>query len=48
MPVTASLKEIEYFFEVYKDLEGKEMAMIGWEPVSHAHAVIRKATEAFR
>lgn len=26
------LKEIAHFFEVYKDLEGKRVQIIGWEP----------------
>lgn len=42
------LKELEHFFQVYKDLEGKETAVLGWEPVLRAHDIIRKATEAYR
>lgn len=37
------LKEIEYFFEVYKDLEGKETALLGWEPAEKARQIIREA-----
>nr|NIR43490.1 inorganic diphosphatase [Gemmatimonadota bacterium]NIS00562.1 inorganic diphosphatase [Gemmatimonadota bacterium]NIT66225.1 inorganic diphosphatase [Gemmatimonadota bacterium]NIU54417.1 inorganic pyrophosphatase [Gemmatimonadota bacterium]NIV22785.1 inorganic pyrophosphatase [Gemmatimonadota bacterium] len=37
------LKEIEYFFEVYKELEGKETAVLGWRSVGEAHAIIREA-----
>ena len=42
------VKEVQYFFEVYKDLEGKETALLGWHPASTAHACILKAMEAFR
>jgi len=41
------VREIEYFFEVYKDLEGKETAVFGWEPVSEAYAVIEEAMAAY-
>ncbi len=40
------LKELEHFFGVYKDLEGKETAVLGWEPVLRAHQIIRRAIEA--
>jgi inorganic pyrophosphatase len=40
------LKELEHFFEVYKDLEGKETAVLGWEPVIRAHQIIRQAIKA--
>lgn len=39
------LKELEYFFEVYKDLEGKETAILGWRPAEVAHGIIREAIE---
>ncbi len=42
------LREVEYFFEVYKDLEGKETAVLGWEPLPRAHAIIREAIKAFQ
>lgn len=42
------VKEVEYFFEVYKDLEGKETAVLGWEPVSRAREIIREAIAAFK
>lgn len=38
-----SLKEIEYFFEVYKVLEGKETALIGWQSAARARDIIRAA-----
>lgn len=42
------VKEIEYFFEVYKELEGKETAVLGWEPRASAHAIIERSVRAFR
>lgn len=41
------VKEVQYFFEVYKDLEGKETALLGWHAASKAHACILQAMEAF-
>jgi inorganic pyrophosphatase len=41
------LKEVEYFFEIYKELEGKETAVLGWYPAERAHQVIREAHDAF-
>lgn len=41
------VREIKYFFEVYKDLEGKETAVLGWEPVSRGLEVIRSAMAAY-
>ena len=41
------LKEVEYFFEIYKELEGKETAVLGWYPVERAHQVIQDAARAF-
>ncbi|NIN71809.1 MAG: inorganic pyrophosphatase [Gemmatimonadetes bacterium] len=41
------LKEVEYFFQVYKELEGKKTAVMGWEHVGMAKEVIREAIEAF-
>jgi inorganic pyrophosphatase len=42
------VKEVEYFFEVYKELEGKETAVLGWDDLDSAHAIIRRSIEAFR
>src|ERR671936_223598 len=39
------LKEIEHFFERYKDLEGKRVQILGWEQSVHAMQVI---TESIR
>lgn len=38
------LKEIEHFFEVYRELEGKDVASLGWEGVERARAVLDGAT----
>ncbi len=42
------LKEVEYFFEVYKDLEGKETAVLGWQSLERAYAIIEGAIAAYR
>lgn len=39
-------REIEYFFEIYKELEHKESAVIGWRGLSAAHRTIRAAQDA--
>jgi inorganic pyrophosphatase len=41
------LREAEYFFDIYKELEGKETAVLGWHPVTRAHVVINEAVEQF-
>lgn len=41
------LEELEYFFEVYKDLEGKETAVLGWQPTRLAYEIITRAMKAF-
>jgi inorganic pyrophosphatase len=42
------LKEISHFFKVYKDLQGKEVQIQGWEDKAAAIAEITKAQEAFK
>lgn len=42
-----TLKELEHFFGVYKDLEGKETAVLGWEPVGRAHQIIQRSIDDF-
>lgn len=37
------LREIEYFFDVYKELEDKETAALGWEDVDRARAVLMES-----
>lgn len=42
------LTEIRYFFQVYKDLEGKETAVLDWHPVEQAYEAIIQSIQAFR
>jgi inorganic pyrophosphatase len=37
------LKEVEYFFSTYKDLEGKRVQIIGWEKSDAAMRVINES-----
>lgn len=41
------LKEIEHFFQVYKDLENKETHIIGWEGPEKAAQLIDECVERF-
>mgnify|MGYP003650426033 CR=1 FL=1 len=41
------LKEIEHFFQVYKDLENKTVDVGGWGDVHEAYDIIRNCTERF-
>lgn len=41
------LKEIEHFFQVYKDLENKVVDVEGWGDLSQALAIIDECTERF-
>ncbi len=40
------LKELEHFFSVYKDLEEKKTAALGWRPASEAFEIIAAAYAA--
>jgi inorganic pyrophosphatase len=40
------LRELEHFFAVYKDLEDKKTAVVGWESVDVAVATIERARQA--
>ncbi|MEO9364781.1 MULTISPECIES: inorganic diphosphatase [Candidatus Nitrosocaldus] len=42
------LKEIAHFFQVYKQLEGKEVEVIGWKDADEAKQVILNAIENYR
>ena len=42
------LREIEHFFAIYKELEGKRVEVRGWRSVEEAQATIRHAQERFR
>jgi inorganic pyrophosphatase len=41
------LKEIEHFFSVYKDLEQKKTAALGWRGLDEAMAVLSRARAAY-
>lgn len=37
------LRELEHFFSIYKDLEDKKTAVLGWRSASEAHEIIEQA-----
>lgn len=41
------LSELEHFFAVYKELEGKKTAVEGWQDVAEAEAAIERARAAY-
>jgi len=41
------LRELEHFFAVYKDLEDKKTATMGWRTVDEAREVISQALERY-
>ena len=41
------LREIEHFFDIYKELEGKRTEIRGWRGAPEAHRMIRKAREKY-
>ena len=41
------LKEVEHFFSIYKDLEGKRTKVLGWKDRDTAHAVIHDSLRRF-
>lgn len=41
------IREIEHFFDIYKELEGKETAVLGWEEVARAREVVESAMDAY-
>jgi inorganic pyrophosphatase len=40
--------EIEYFYSIYKDLEGKQTKVVGWQGPEYAHQIIVESIERFR
>ena len=40
------LKEIEHFFEVFKDLEGSDIRVLGWEGPQEARELLEEAIRA--
>jgi inorganic pyrophosphatase len=41
------LKEVEYFFSTYKDLEGKRVQILGWEKSDVAMRVISESIDRY-
>lgn len=41
------LKEIEHFFQVYKDLENKKVDVEGWGDVNEAYAILEECINRF-
>lgn len=41
------LKEIEHFFQVYKDLEQKQVDVEGWGDVNEAYAILQECIDRF-
>ncbi len=41
------LREIEHFFRIYKELEGKETVVEDWHGMDDTHALIRAARSAY-
>ncbi|HJU64376.1 MAG TPA: inorganic diphosphatase [Gemmatimonadaceae bacterium] len=41
------LKEVEHFFHIYKDLEGRRVQVVGWEQSTVAMRVITEAIERY-
>ena len=42
------LKEVEHFFYIYKDLEGKRVQIVGWEKGEVALRVINESIERYK
>jgi inorganic pyrophosphatase len=42
------LKEISHFFQVYKDLEGKRVIIVGWGTGDEAKKIIRTAVNSYK
>jgi len=43
-----SLREIEHFFQIYKDLEGKRVVTVGWEKSDAAMREVMQSIERYR
>jgi inorganic pyrophosphatase len=41
------LREVEHFFSIYKDLEGKRTKVLGWKDREAAHAIIKSSHARF-
>ena len=42
------LREIEHFFNIYKELEGKATRVEGWRGLDETHQLIRDAIQNFK
>ncbi len=42
------LKEVAHFFQVYKDLQGKKVEILGWHDAATAKAEIQRAQEMYK
>jgi inorganic pyrophosphatase len=42
------LKEVEHFFHIYKDLEGRRVEIIGWEKSEVAARVINESITRYQ
>jgi inorganic pyrophosphatase len=42
------LRELEHFFAVYKELEDKKTATLGWRAAAEAYEIIERALAAAR
>ncbi|MEI6739258.1 MAG: inorganic diphosphatase [Gemmatimonadaceae bacterium] len=42
------LKEVEHFFRIYKDLEGKRVEIQGWEKSEFAMAIVQRSMQRYR
>ena len=41
------VKEIEHFFQVYKDLENKQVDVEGWGDVNDAKRILKECVDRF-
>jgi inorganic pyrophosphatase len=41
------LKEVEHFFHIYKDLEGRRVEIVGWEKMDVAMQVIQDSIDRY-
>jgi inorganic pyrophosphatase len=41
------LKEVEHFFAIYKDLEGKTTRVRGWRDLEEARRIVGEAVERY-
>lgn len=42
------LREVEHFFSIYKDLEGKRTKVLGWKDRAEAHKIIEVSYRRFK